>query len=333
MSGTPKEKGKAIGGYFELELPRNNSFPYPQAYKFQSARSAFYALLEVVRPRKVWMPRYICNTMLAPLEALDIAYEFYSINKNFECDFHQPLNSDELLLYVNYFGVCQRQKMELLDRYPAEQLIFDHSQAFFDTEQQGLATLYSPRKFFGVPDGGLLVTHVVMHSSSEQQSSSLSRTEHLLLRIERGAEAGYEKYRDSEVSLREDLQPLRMSNLTERILHSIDFISVVERRNENFNYLHEQLADINELDISDLAINAPLSYPLLLRSDGLRNELIKEKIFVPKYWPDAQERCEGYIDESYLLNYLFPLPCDQRYSLEDMKRIVGIIQQFNVEKT
>ena len=51
--------GKAIGGYFELELPRGQDDYYPQALKYQSARAAFYALLLFAKPQRVWMPYYI----------------------------------------------------------------------------------------------------------------------------------------------------------------------------------------------------------------------------------------------------------------------------------
>jgi hypothetical protein len=58
---------KAIGGYFELELSRGRGEYYPDAYRFQSARAAFLALLQTGQPARVWMPRYLCDSMFEPL--------------------------------------------------------------------------------------------------------------------------------------------------------------------------------------------------------------------------------------------------------------------------
>lgn len=319
---------KAIGGYFELELPPEKNYPYSHAYHYQSARASFYALLEVIKPSKVWMPRYICHTMIAPLKALSIEYDFYAVGKDLSCGFEQDLKADELLLYVNYFGVCQQHKQSLLKRYPANQIVFDHSQAFFDKAQDGLATIYSPRKFFGVPDGGLLVTELSMPEVEDVDNTSLKRAQHLLLRLDQTPEAGYDQYRNSEAMLRESLKPLKMSNLTRKILKSIDFEKIAEIRQANFGYLHQRLAQFNEIKIASSGLVAPLSYPFLFKADGLRNKLIAERIFIPKYWPDAEERCRHYQNEKYLINNLIPLACDQRYNIDDMGRIVGIIQKF-----
>jgi len=151
---------KPIGGYFELELPESNGHFYSQALKFQSARAAFYALLETGKPQRVWMPKYICDSMLLPLQALKIEIVFYDLTEQFcVCDSVQ-LSEKDWLLYVNYFGICSLQETQLLKRFNSNQLIFDHSQAFYAPPLDGLATIYSPRKFFGVPDDGYLITQL-----------------------------------------------------------------------------------------------------------------------------------------------------------------------------
>ena len=72
---------------------------------------------------------------------------------------------------MNYFGVCEKVQDELLLKYNSEQLVFDHSQAFFTPPKKCLATIYSPRKFFGVPDGGLLFTEVKIQLPKNQDES------------------------------------------------------------------------------------------------------------------------------------------------------------------
>lgn len=52
---------KAFGGYFELEIPVVVDGLYLNAFKFKSARAAFHALLNTVRPNRVWMPKYVVD--------------------------------------------------------------------------------------------------------------------------------------------------------------------------------------------------------------------------------------------------------------------------------
>ena len=99
----------AIGGYFELELPRGTGELYPTALKYQSARAAFASLLQHARPRKVWMPWYNCDTMLEAPEIAKVAVQRYGLDSDLFPEGLDALAADDWLLYVNYFGVCDRQ--------------------------------------------------------------------------------------------------------------------------------------------------------------------------------------------------------------------------------
>lgn len=94
-----------IGGYFELELPARREMPYAGLKCFQSARAAFLALLRAGKPTRVWMPRYICNAMRAPLEKAGIEYAWYDLTNELEVGPGVRLVNGEWLLYVNYLGV------------------------------------------------------------------------------------------------------------------------------------------------------------------------------------------------------------------------------------
>lgn len=316
---------KSIGGYFELELPRAGIDFHPGAHKFQSARAAFYALLLAGKPKKVWMPRYICDSMLAPLEKAHIEYDFYCLTDNFEIKDDLKLSEGEWLLYVNYFGVCANQQKQILDRFDPAQIVFDHSQAFFSKPLDCLATLYSPRKFFGVPDGGLLITEVPIETPLEIDEITILRTQHLLKRLVGSPESGYADYQISEKTL-EDFSPKRMSALTEKLILSIDMDSVRLRRNENFALLHKTLGSANELTFHLDTIDGPLCYPFLAETKGLRSSLLQERIFVATYWPDVISRALDSSTEQTFVEHLLPLPCDQRYSETNMIRIIDCLQ-------
>lgn len=312
---------KAIGGYFELELSSNQKRLYSNSLNFQSARAAFYSLLEEGRPSRVWMPRYICDSMLAPLNATNTEIVFYNIDLDFEVSKDIQIKDDDWLVYVNYFGVCSTQEDRLLKRFDSSQLIFDHSQAFFSSPKDCLATIYSPRKFFGVPDGGLMFTSLSVIEPQQIDTHSVSRSTHLLKRIDSSPEIGYQDFKNSEETFC-DLQPRRLSLLTDRLLKSIDYDACKKQRNANFHFLHYKLKHINNLNFDITSIDGPMSYPLLIDDHTVRDRLLANRIFVPKYWPEAGNRVNYGSAEGELLNKLLPLPCDQRYGQEDMMRII-----------
>jgi len=126
---------KSIGGYFDLELPRGNEFSmHENVIYYQSARAAFRSLLQAGKPQRVWLPKYICDAMLSPLQDEGIECSWYDLDENLNVAESIVLGDGEWLLYVNYFGVCQRQVDDLLSRFPVKQIVFDFSQAFFHLE-------------------------------------------------------------------------------------------------------------------------------------------------------------------------------------------------------
>jgi hypothetical protein len=83
---------------------------------------------------------------------------------------------------------------------------------------------------------------------------------------------------------------------------------------------------INLLNFTNSLDYTPFIYPLMVNDKNLRTYLIKYKIFVPKYWDEALERENITTIEKDFVNKIIPLPIDQRYNLDDMKRIVQVIK-------
>ncbi|MGF6769733.1 hypothetical protein P3T18_002203 [Paraburkholderia sp. GAS199] len=310
---------RAIGGYFELEMPRNRGLLHEGALHFQSSRAAFLALLRTLRPTAVWMPWYICDAMIEPLRMAGISVRRYELDAQFRPR-STALAHGEWLLYVNYFGLCDDQVDEILGRYPADCVVIDNAQAMFAKPRHCLATLYSPRKFVGVPDGGHLVTQQRVEPPVDVDPNSLRRCTHLLERLAHDAEAGYGAYAKAEDSLKEQ-EPLRMSALTHRMLASIDYDYVRERRVANFTYLHERLRQHNQLPLRYRRDAVPLCYPFLGATAGLRELLRSMRIYTPSYWPDIETTPGAPAFERQLPNAMLFLPCDQRLTPEDLAPI------------
>jgi hypothetical protein len=323
-----KSLTKETGGYFELELPEKDGHLYPEALKFQSARAAFYALLEAGKPKCIWMPKYICDSMLSPIYSLNINLSFYDLTEQLGVSDQVILSETDWLLYVNYFGICDEQEVSLLKRFNSNQLIFDHSQAFYSPPLNCLATLYSPRKFFGVPDGGYLVSKISVNEPLTVDTLSVSRCSHLLQRLDGDIALGYKSFKQTEKSF-QDVLPRKMSTLTNRLLAGIDYETIKNKRNTNFKFLHKHLARVNNLKIAEQSFTSPLCYPLLLDKTKVRSRLLENKIFVATYWVEVKNKVDVESLEYKLTEKCIPIPCDQRYETDNLKLILNSIDEIN----
>lgn len=315
---------KSIGGYFSLELPLREEY-HKDAIRLNTGRNCLEYILRARSYKKVYVPYYTCEVILEPFKKLNIAYEFYHINLNFEVTYEIQLNQNEALLYTNYYGLKQ-QYIEVLAEQYGQQLIVDNTQAFYAKPIAGIDTFYTCRKFFGVPDGAYLYTNTKFDEDMDQDMS-YNRMAHLLKRIDLSAEDGYLDFRNADDGL--DMQPIRhMSKLTYRMMLSIDYKNVACRRRENFLYIHKNLKATNQLNLS-LGKNAvPMVYPYLTDKIELREFLISKKVFVACYWPNVIEWTKESDIETTLSQLLLPLPIDQRYGKPVINFLCQLIKDY-----
>lgn len=326
MTATTIEPGVEIGGYFGMDLPYYGE-AFPDTIKFQSGRAALRAALVSADIKHVLLPAYICDSVIQAIVDAGAGVETYRLDNSLcPIDCPNSLPEKSALLYVNYFGLCEANVTHLLEKIPGNQLIIDNSQALFSQSANVLATIYSPRKFVGVPDGGLLVASGVKVNVPEyEDTGTLARVRPLLLRMAYTAKDGYPEYLKSEKAFN-DTKPLKMSRLSKRILNSIDMVAVKSQRRENFLMLAARLDKINlnkwELDSESV----PLCYPLVVGWDveRLKKSLVDKGIYIPTYWPEVKPRATDGV-EHRLINFCLAIPCDQRYSLDQMSYLADEI--------
>lgn len=309
---------KEIGGYFELELNRGSEY-HNSAISLNLGRTAFEYLLRSKKIHKVFLPFYTCDVMLEPVKKTGTVYEYYHIDNYLEPVFdYTLLRSTDYFLYTNYFGLKDKFIEELAKKVP--NLIIDNSQAFFAKPITRVDTFYSPRKFFGVPDGGYLYMEGVSDLEFPQDSS-LERFKHLLKRVEFGAEVGYEDFKANDISFINN-PIMRMSKLTKALLCNIDYEFAKRKRVENFLFLHDHLSKSNELQIKLVGESVPMVYPFLTNKYNIKRELLKNKIYVATYWPNVIKNNKKGEVEYYLAERIVCLPIDHRYGIEEMKEII-----------
>lgn len=315
-----------IGGYFGLEPYNGLGYQdyHPEAYALNSGRNALALYLKSQNFTKIHVPKYTCHVVLDAIEDFtDMKIGFYPVSQNLEIAEPVAVNDNEVILYNNYFGIKSNYIAGLPSRF--KNLIIDNAQAFYAKPVEGCAaTFYSPRKFFGIPDGGYLITGSTVQEPVELDASD-DRMSHLIIRLEQNASAGYEEFKKNDRSLNHQAIK-RMSDFTHKMLNSFDYGEIAGRRKENFRFLHEALSGKNGISVEgSLDDEVPMVYPFVTNDKGLRRKLIRNKIYVALYWPEMENWCSGNDYELELREKLIPLPIDQRYGIREMEFILKII--------
>jgi hypothetical protein len=316
---------KPIGGFFELELNKGQEY-HMNALRLNTGRNAFGYVLKAKGYSKVFLPYYTCEVMLEKLKKTGIQYEFYKLDKKLYPALNfSGLTDRDVVVYTNYFGICD----ENVNKIAKENinLIIDSSQAFFSQPLDHIDTFYSARKFFGVPDGAYLYTGKLCEVDLGQDIS-YARFEHLLGRIDAGAEQFYRSFKSNDLLLSgQDIK--QMSNLTHRILQSINYKEVAAVRQDNFRFLHSKLHNTNLLKFEFGKGNVPLVYPYLVQNGNeIKRKLNERRIFIPTYWPNVLVTTKKDSWEYFLTDNLISLPIDQRYGESDMLLIIKSLEEI-----
>lgn len=311
---------KEIGGYLEFNTYSGEEY-HKNAVAVNSGRHALEYLIKAKQIKKIYLPYFLCDSVKNHCYLCGCEYELYHINENFMPDMEKSVNEQEAMYVVNYYGQLSNENVEYLkEKY--KNIIVDNAQAFFNEPVDSIDTVYTCRKWFGVCDGGYAYTES-MYDKKLEVDVSYKRMGYIFGRFEECAEKFYTESSDNNKFFAH--QKLKaMSKLTHNILKSINYKEVINKRNENFSYLHNELKKINRLSLK--MHDGPFMYPLYVKNgEEKKKELIKNKIYVPTFWKDVLNNA-GYnsLEEEYVKN-IVPLPIDQRYGAEDMKYILEVL--------
>ena len=316
------KKIKEIGGYFGLEKLISNEY-YPELAAVNNARCALLYIIKARQYKKVYLPYFLCDSVRLVLERERIPFEEYRIDRSFLPLPDIKTNPEEVVYIVNYYGLIpEEQLINLKKRYG--NIVVDNAQAFFTKPVKGIDTLYSCRKFFGVPDGGYAYTEADFQESIPTDVS-MDRMKHVLGRFEGDSASDYyDCFNDNDESFKE-IELRAMSKLTHNILGAIDYQKAKRRREQNFMLLSKELGERNPLKMK--CPPGPYAYPFYIENGmTVKRQLAKRKIYVATLWPNVLGT--GLDIETELTENILPLPCDQRYSEEDMQRVANAVKEF-----
>lgn len=306
---------REIGGYIEWEESQGSAY-HTDCLSLNCGRSALACLIQLKDIRQIALPYFLCGSIYKVCRKYGVSVRFYHINENFGPDTVVP-EKGEYVYLVNYYGQTDRKYIEHMRGIYSGKVIVDNAQAFFEKPLDGVDTLYTCRKFFGVADGAYLYTDAPASGLDMPADESFDRMRFLFGRYERAAEEFYPEYvKNNEFFSDEPVK--RMSRLTGNLLRGIDYEFVKRRRTENFSFLHERLKGLNRLSLK--IPQGAFMYPLWIADgDRVRKRLLEQKIYIPTLWPDVLEQCRESDPEYGMAENILPLPVDQRYSREDME--------------
>lgn len=329
-----------IGGMFGLPEIQMNNKGVPPFFSGENllvvnARSAIHILVNEINPSKIWLPSYLCDVVFDSLDNYE--YGFYEVDASFETstDWIKDVRPNDIVIIIDYFGFPFHPRLAKRIRKSGAWILEDASQALL-SEQVGEFSdfvVYSPRKFLGVPDGGILRNNTNLDFSKIRlrrppQAWWLEAFLATMLRYEFDHYGGNRKWfnlfqetdRDGPVGY------FSMSDLSNALLrYGFDYNEIARKRVENYNILQYHLCDF-ALFPKLLDGVVPIGFPIRLRNrDSVRQKLFDCNIYPPVHWPIKGAIPDIFSQSHQLADTILTVVCDQRYDSEDMEKTAKII--------
>lgn len=335
---------RIIGGMFGLaDIAACRACPPPYltgpALFLANARSGIALLTQRLAPVQVWLPSYLCGVIPAAIRRDSTTTRFYEVNG----DLVQPslawldeVRPGDLVILVDYFGFpCDTRCAKEAKRLGAW-ILEDAVQALLSQEVGRFAdfVLFSPRKYVGVPDGGILLLNRELDWSGLEPLASpaewwLRALQATVLRREFDRHGGNREWFEmfQHVEYEGPIGYYAMSELSRTLLlNSFDYEAIAQRRRDNYGYLCQVLPEIALFPLLSSTV-VPLGFPIRLRNrDAVRQVLFDHQIYPPIHWPIENLVPARFYASHRLAGEIMTLPCDQRYGQSDMERMADLVR-------
>ncbi|MEE2828986.1 MAG: hypothetical protein VX498_07350 [Myxococcota bacterium] len=334
-----------LGGMFGLAEPSAATgspaaFLGPGALRLANARSGMKLLVEALRPERVWLPSFLCESLIEPIASAGLDLCFYSVDSSLQVQVDpglDALRSGDLLVQIHYFGFPVDRRLAALARERGAHVVDDAAQALLSSQvgSDSDFVLTSPRKFVGVPDGATLtgpgcdqLTFPPLGDPPTAWAAAAlaASTERAAFDAGSGDRAWFEQFQ--EVEKTQPTGAFAMSALGSRLLDtSFDWGEIARKRRANYRQILSRLSDCALFpELPDSVV--PLGFPVrLAERDRVRADLMAAQIYPPVHWPVPDRVPSKFAVSRQLAAEIMTLPCDQRYGADDMDRVVSVLQR------
>ena len=331
-----------IGGEFEIDLSlQGNGFsPKTDTFYYASGRAALYQILLSLTPHhcKIWLPDWLCHTMVDAVSKAGFEYCFYELDEQFmatlnaldKCGF----KSGDVLLMVNYFGLqdLTETAKAIKKAFPNSVVIEDDVQAYWVfAEKDNLYADYrftSLRKSFAVPDGGLVKSHKPMPVVNGKNSFSPLKLKAGQMKQNRGQEGIRDEdylslFEEGEILIDDNFGSI-MTDASKRLYAGVDINKAKQQRQANASCILKGLSELGIKPLIPVADDAvPLFVPIYLENrNEVRKRMFQHEVFCPVHWP--LEGMNVKCGKDMTLHEM-SLIVDHRYRECDMKFILELM--------
>lgn len=336
---------QVVGGVFgladlhDLQPTVPPPFLRPRDLLTANARSALQFLLEDLQPPRIWLPAFLCPAILT-VTAGKAPHSFYEPGlqlRTVDRRWVRKVQEDELVILVDYFGFRPDPTLieELVDRGAV--VLEDACQALLtaSTGENADVVLYSPRKFLGVPDGGILSVRSDLDLGKPRLEPApdawwLSAYSACLQRRVfdngGGPRRWFDLFQQSENE--SPTGPYSMSKLAHRLLqYAFNYSEIAQTRRENYQALLELIPEFAIFPQLTEGV-VPIGFPVRMENrDGVRERLFALDIYPPIHWGVHDLVPGKFLDSCRLAREIMTLPCDQRYNVRTMQKMAELVKQ------
>lgn len=337
-----RTRQRIVGGMFGFEeMPSPGCSPPPflkdQDVLLADARSGISLVVEQLSPARVWVPSYLCWSVLAPIPGGKV--RFYQVGYDLEITSQEWLSRvqrGDLVLLIDYFGFPCDASCAAKAKERGAWVLEDASQALLSEVcgRAGDFVVFSPRKFVGVPDGGVVTVNCDMEFGEVSLESPptdwwLRALSACILRREFDVHGGDRRW--YELSRRTNAEgPIghyAMSELSRMLLlRGFDYAQIIRRRVRNYQLLADLLGGIALFPELPPGV-VPLGFPIRVRRrDDVRQALFEHQIYPPVHWSVEKIVPDCFADSHRLSAEIMTLPCDQRYDDGDMEGMARLVR-------
>jgi len=326
-----------IGGEFEIDLTKKGRFvEETDTYYYASGRAALYQIICSLNIKCVWLPDYLCISVVEAVTKAGCQVAFYELDDNLDPKM-ETLNPDkhDAILLIDYFGLKDLNEIEnnLSSLYPDVVIVEDDVQAYYDfiegKNQNVQYRFTSLRKTFAVIDGGLVYTKHQLTNATDNNTFSQYKLQAADMKFHRTESSDDSKYlalfEKGEEMIDENYDS-RMSEESKALFAACDIDDVRRKRIANSKVI---LKGLNELGVKTIIPvhenKTPLFIPIYLDDrNKVRKAMFGQNIFCPVHWPlEGMKIKKG----AEMAEHELSLIIDQRYTTEDMNRILQLLEE------
>ena len=128
-----------------------------------NGRSALYFILKGIKKKikLVYLPSYLCESILQPIKELNLNYKFYKVEKNF--NFKLPYKKNSAMIFLNYFGI-ENKELKNIKNNPKYNIfyikdcthdIFNKKHDLNDFNKKDIFRFASIKKYIPFPVGAI----------------------------------------------------------------------------------------------------------------------------------------------------------------------------------